>query len=888
MSDLHPAPVPQRTVPQRTVPERTVPRRRRRTLAVAAAATLALGASPALAVPGSAPAAPAAAPTADAAQARPQLELLDRGLVAAVTDDGVFLSWRLLAPESRAAGGSQEVDFQVLRDGELLGVVSGSTNYLDAAGSADATYRVTAVVDGRPVDRGAEATPWGEAVLDVPLRKPEGGTTPAGEAYTYSANDLSVGDVDGDGQYELMVTWYPSNAKDVSQKGYTGPTMLDTYRMDGTLLARVDLGVNIRSGAHYAQPLVYDLDGDGRAELLVKTAPGTRSTTYRDGQPVGERFVTMPEEDLAAGWSHDDDLRMSAEQYASHLADVFQGWDTHPEVVAGRWPATVEEALGVEGDPAPYPLSREDAEALVDHFIDVYAPARSGRNDLRTFEGFVLTGPEYLTAFDAATGEELDTVRYEPGRHDDGLMWGDYAMSRIEPGNRVDRFLSGIAYLDGDRPSAVLGRGYYTRAVVAAVDWDGESLTTRWTADSGWTPMANPFDAGPHGTEGTSPEWGRLTTQGFHSLSAADVDGDGRHEVVYGSATLDDDGSLLYSSYDELPEGSADPGALAKLGHGDAMHVTDIDPTRPGLEIFTVHEGGAYAPYGWALRDAAIGEVLAGEYSGRDTGRGMVGDVLPEQPGLEMWASVPGQPAGTIFTAQGAPVQGPRPLGTNQSIRWAADMTTQVLEGSGDATPTVVDARRGVLLEADGTLTNNGTKGNAGLVADVVGDWREELLLRTEDSTAVRMFLSTEVTDRGIPTLMHDPQYRAEVARQQTSYNQPSYPGWHLGSGTDPADVPVADLRAPGALDALADVLAGEVASGEVTGSTARRLGAALEQAQRHDAGGRAAAAARALDRFAAVLQRPGAGAGASEDAASVLGFQARVAAGLLDGAPRG
>ncbi|WP_299033300.1 rhamnogalacturonan lyase [uncultured Pseudokineococcus sp.] len=864
----------------------TTGHRTTRTVAAAAAAALVLGAAPAAASP-----APGGASERTAAAApgpRPQLELLDRGLVAAVTSDGVFLSWRLLATEAGAAGSAAAVDFEVSRDGQVLGTVSGSTNFLDADGAPDSVYRVVAVVDGSPVDRGAETTPWGEASLDVPLQKPADGTTPAGETYTYAANDLSVGDVDGDGQYELMVTWYPSNAKDVSQKGYTGPTMLDTYRMDGTLLARIDLGVNIRSGAHYSQPLVYDFDGDGKAELMVKTAPGTRSTTYRDGQPVAERHITMPAEDLAAGWSHEDDLRLSAEEYAAHLADVFQGWHAHPEVVAGSWPATIEEALGVEGEPASYPLSREDAEALVDHFIDVYAPARSSRNDLRTLEGFVLDGPEYLTVFDAGTGEELDTVRYEPGRHDDGLMWGDYAMSRIEPGNRVDRFLSGVAHLDGDRPSAIFGRGYYTRAVVVAHDWDGERISTRWTADSGWTPMSNPFDDGPHGVEGTDPEHGTLTTQGFHSLSAADVDGDGRHEVVYGSATLDHDGSLLYSSYDVMPEGSATPGVRAKLGHGDAMHVADIDPERPGLEIFSVHEGGAYAPYGWALRDAATGEVLAGEYSGRDTGRGMVGDVLPEVPGLEMWASMPGQAAGEILTARGEPVQGPRPLGTNQSIRWAADMTTQVLDRSGDGTPLVVDGRRGVLLEAEGTLTNNGTKGNAGLVADVLGDWREELLLRTEDSSAVRVHLSTEVTDRGIPTLMHDPQYRAEVARQQTSYNQPSYPSFHLGSGTDPAQVPVADLRAPGALDALARVLEGEVASGAVSGSTARQLRSALEQAQRHDDGGREAAAARALDRFRALLGRPAASAQVDEDAESVLDFQARATARLLDGAPRG
>jgi hypothetical protein len=306
-------------------------------------------------------------------------------------------------------------------------------------------------------------------------------------------------------------------------------------------------------------------------------------------------------------------------------------------VKTGQWPATLEAAFGID-QRYQYPLNRADAAALVDYFMDVYAPSRSDRNKLRDFEGFILSGPEYLSVFDGASGRELETIHYKPGRTDDGLRWGDYAMPRIEPGNRVDRFLAGVAYLDGSHPSAVFARGYYTRTTLAAYDWNGRRITARWAIDSGWTPMTNPFNDSPHGRDGTDPEYGSITTQGFHSLSASDVDGDGKHEVVYGAATIDDDGSVLYSSKDVLPPPSSNPGAIARLGHGDAMHVTDIDPQRPGKEIFTVHEGATSAPYGYALRDAATGQVIYGEYSGRDTGRGMVGDIIPEEPGLETWA----------------------------------------------------------------------------------------------------------------------------------------------------------------------------------------------------------------------------------------------------------
>ncbi|MCI2239058.1 rhamnogalacturonan lyase [Paenibacillus sp. TRM 82003] len=788
-----------------------------------------------------------------------QLEWLDRGLVAAATDRGVFLSWRLLGHEVTGATVSGETGpgFRVYRDGALVTTVTGSTNWLDTAGGEGSRYRVVPVVDGREAGPVGEATPWGGASLDVALRKPAGGTTPAGEQYTYSANDVSAADVDGDGQLELVVKWDPSNSKDVSQVGYTGNAYLDTYELDGTLLARVDLGVNIRAGAHYTQFLVQDFDGDGRAELMLKTAPGTSSTRYVDGEAAGTRPITLLPEDVAAGVTHADDYRLSAAQYREHFIGVLRGWHAHPEVVAGRWPVTVEEALGLEPRYS-YPLSQADAAALADHFIDVYAPARSSRNALRAFEGFILTGPEYLTVFDAGTGEELQTVAYEPGRTDDGLMWGDYAMSRIEPGNRVDRFLAGVAHLDGERPSAVFARGYYTRATLVAYDWDGERLTRRWSVDSGFAPMTNPFDDSPHGRDGTDPVYGTLTTQGFHSLSAADVDGDGRHEVVYGSATIDDDGSLLYSSFDTMPEGSADPGASARLGHGDAMHVTDIDPDRPGLEIFTVHEGGTWAPYGNALRDAATGETIFGTYSGRDTGRGMIGDVDPGTRGIEVWASMPNGTDGSgLLSARGEQLATTTP-GTNQSIRWAADGTTQIVEGSGDATPVVVDRDHGVLLTATGTRTDNGTKGNPALVADVLGDWREELVLRTTDSTALRIFLSTEVTDRAVRTLMHDAQYRDEVARQQTGYNQPTHPGFYLASDTDFTQVPAPDVLAP-TPEVLGARLAELSAAGEVTGPVVKVLRAHARNAQRHLERGRAEQAGRELHRFLDRLeQRPG------------------------------
>ena len=722
-------------------------------------------------------------PTAPAGT--PQLEKLDRGLVATSTSEGVFVSWRLLVSEATGATatGLTGTDFTVYRNGAAIATVTDSTNLLDPAGTATSQYSVAPVVGGVEGEASPAVMPWADGYVDLPLQKPADGVTPKGDAYTYSANDMSVGDVDGDGQYEYIVKWDPSNSKDVSQIGYTGNVYVDTYESDGRLLNRIDLGVNIRAGAHYTQVLAYDYDGDGKSELLLKTAPGTKTTRYaQSGAVASENFISLPKEDRKAGVTNQDDYRVSASGYYEHVVDMFVGWQDLPEVASGQWPATLEEAFGIPVT-HEYPLSRADAAELTDYFMDVYAPARSPRNLLRTFEGFILSGPEYMTVFEGATGKELQTVPVKTARYDDGLAWGDYAMARIEPGNRVDRYLGGVAYLDGVHPSAIFARGYYTRSTIVAYDWNGKKLTERWYADSGFPAMTNPFNDSPHGRDGSNPEYATLTTQGFHSLSAADVDGDGKQEVVYGSATLDDDGSLLYSSFDTLPEGSAAPGTEARLGHGDAMHVTDIDPNRPGLEIFTVHEGATSAPYGYALRDAATGEVIYGEYSGKDTGRGMIGDIDPTVPGLETWAT-------RLRSASGDSLPGTAP-GTNQSIRWAADGTTQIVNGTADAEVTIDSYTDGRLLTAAGTRSNNGTKGTASLVADVFGDWREELLVRTADSGAIRIYLSTSVTDRKLYTLMHDKQYRAEVARQNTTYNQPSYTGFYLASDTDFTTVPL-------------------------------------------------------------------------------------------------
>ncbi|MDG4782723.1 cellulose binding domain-containing protein [Micromonospora sp. WMMD961] len=576
-----------------------------------------------------------------------QMENLDRGLVSVRSGSGNLVSWRLLGTETSG------VAFNVYRGSTRVNAspITGATNYLDSGAAAGSAYTVRAVVGGVEQAASAPALQFGAGYLDVPLQVPAGGSTPSGESYTYSANDASVGDLNGDGSYEIVLKWDPSNAKDNSQSGYTGNVYVDAYTLTGTRLWRVDLGRNIRAGAHYTQFQVYDYDGDGRAEVAMKTADGTRSGT---GQVIG-----------------------------------------------------------------------------------------SSSADHRNSSGYVLSGPEYLTMFDGRTGAVLSTVTYDPPR---GTVssWGD------SYGNRVDRFLAGTAYLDGQRPSLIMARGYYTRAVIAAWDFRNGTLTKRWT-----------FDSNSSGN-------GAAAGQGNHQLSVADVDGDGRQEIVYGAATVDDNGRLLHSTGN---------------GHGDALHVGDLDPGRSGLEVFKVDEDGSKPSSYFA--DARTGQVLWSTPASGDNGRGVSADIWAGSPGAESWSSA----VAGLANTRGQNV-GRKPSSANFLAWWDGDPVRELLDGTKiDKYGTGGETR---LLDGSGVASNNGTKSTPALSGDILGDWREEVVWRTSDSRALRIYSTPTPTSSRIYTLMHDPQYRVAIAWQNTAYNQPPHPGFFIGNGM--ANPPTPDI----------------------------------------------------------------------------------------------
>jgi rhamnogalacturonan endolyase len=583
------------------------------------------------------------------------MEDLDRGLVAVKMGGGVYVGWRMLGYEYDEI--ASNVVYELYRDGAKIATVADSTNYLDPMGTSASSYAVSAVIRGNACPKSEPVEPWDQNYLTIPLEPPP--TGPHGGSYT--ANDASTGDLDGDGKLDIVLKWDPSNAQDNSKAGVTDDVFVDGYTLAGKRLFRIDLGPNIRAGAHYTQLSVYDLDGDGKAEVACKTAPGTKDGT-------GKTLSLGPA-------ASDDDSK-----------------------------------------------------------------------EYRNADGYVLTGPEYLTVFEGATGKELATAEY-PVPRGTVSSWGD------SYGNRVDRFNGGVAFVSdmgagkaaSGRPSIITGRGYYTRLTVSAYNYRDGKLTKNWIYDS-QTSLA------PDGA-------------GAHSEMAGDGDGDGAQEIITGAVTIGSEGALRCHT---------------GLGHGDALHVGELVKGKP-LAVFTVHEGAG----GYDVHDVATCKTYVAVTGGDDNGRGVADYIEPSNTAAAaFWSAT----APDRYSALDGKSLGDKPGSTNFLVYWDADESRELEDGTN-----ITKFGGGTLQGCNGCSSNNGTKSTPSLTADLLGDWREEIIWRESNSRALRVYTTTAVTQRRIYTLMHDPTYRAQVSFEQSAYNQPPHVGFHIGAGM--ADPPVPDIR---------------------------------------------------------------------------------------------
>lgn len=608
-----------------------------------------------------------------------QMEKLNRGVVAIRTSqDSVLVSWRYLRTDA------MNTEFDVFRNGKKVGHVGNrqGTYFKDYNPSPkQATYEVRISGEKSKV-KNQWLLPANAPIgyIDIALQKPTGYKDVEGKPVDYIANDASMADLDGDGEMEIILKWDPSNSKDNSQSGLTNNTFLDAYKLSNVkaskgkgynsqLLWRIDLGKNIRSGAHYTQFMVYDLDGDGCAELVCKTGDGTIDGV---GKVIGDANV---------------DHRVGMEDKSDE--------DYHATYVRGE-------------------LFRKD---------------QKGKRG-----GFLNRGPEFLTVFDGRNGAEIYTVDYVPERGD-LRGWGDnYA-------NRSDRFLACVAYLDGVHPSVVMCRGYYTRTVLAAWDFVDKKLKQRWVFDS-------------------NNEERIYAGQGNHNLRVADVDGDGRDEITYGSMAIDDDGTGLYST---------------GFGHGDALHVTSFFPLDDRLQVWDCHENKRD---GSDFRDAATGQVLFQLMDKSDVGRCMAADVDPNNPGLEMWSSR----SGGLRNVKGEVVDSLARIPINFAVWWDGDLLREMLDHETLSKFIPKEHACRPLFQMYDCLFNNGTKSNPCLAADILGDWREEVVTRTRDSEHLRIYISPMPTEYRFHTFLQDPVYRLSVTNQNVAYNQPTNVGFYFGA----------------------------------------------------------------------------------------------------------
>ncbi len=620
-----------------------------------------------------------AAETQALIDARPDIqrpmEKLGRGAVAVRMDGYTYISWRWLGTESadtryNVYKGLTMVNSAVYDPDIAASLIAenlNATNFVDLTNAK--YYTIIPVIDGVEQRNNAKQVQvLDNNYLDIPIQKPDDNEV-NGEKYTYTPGDASVGDLDGDGEYEIILKWDPSNAKDAAFAGFTGECIIDAYKMDGTRMWRVNMGPNIRAGQHDTQFMVYDYDGDGKAEMACRTADGTIAG---DGSIIGEKDKN-------------------------------------------------------------------------------YAVLNGGKN---------LQGPLYLTVFKGEDGSVIDTVPYDPqttGKTEDGKKW-DVTTWGDTMGNRSERYLAAVAYLDGTRPSMVFTRGYYTgpegdtggRTVIAAFDLIDGKIVQKWRFD-------------------TMDYNNQYIGQGNHSMSAADVDYDGCDELIYGSLAVDNDGKPMYST---------------GLGHGDAQHVADLDPSRPGLEVYSCHEDSG-SDYGYEMRDARTGEILYGANTGNDNGRGTAADIDPNYKGCEGWSA-----AGVLTAADGTVISTNYTMPANFLCWWDGDLGREVQNDIYISKWNGEKNKTETIFTASGCTSINSTKANPSLTADLFGDWREEVVYPLKDGSALRIYTTTTPTSYKLPTLMHDIQYRMHVAYQNDCYNQPAHLSYYLGYDTETVPVP--------------------------------------------------------------------------------------------------
>ena len=469
-----------------------------------------------------------------------------------------------------------------------------------------------------------------------------------------------------------------------------------------------------------------DVDGDGELEILMKFDNASwAGESYQKAGHNGEYFII-------------EVFKLNGKRLwwidlGPNMAD-FQ--NNEQNIVAYDWDQDGKaEALMRASDGTVIHMSDGTEHVIGDRSKNYLAATSSG-------QWFVHQGNEYLVYMNGETGKPYQVMDYPLKRLEDGetdleKAWGDGY------GHRSTKHFFGAPYLDGRHPSIFLARGIYTRHKMIALDVnpDTHELTERWR----WN----------NNTPGSA--W---YGQGYHNYSIADVDWDGRDEICFGSMVIDDNGHGL---------------STTGLGHGDAQHHGDFNPYIHGHEIYACNEDAPDNNY----RDATTSKIYYRQTSSNDDGRAMMGNFSNEYPGC---LGRSGHDT-AISSVTNNHIPNDISFDVNFRIYWDGDLLEETFNGTGtrNSTGRIYKPSTGsTITTLTGSLTNNDTKATPCYQGDILGDWREEVIMRTADNK-IRIYSTTMPTEWRNYTLWHDMQYRQAMVWQMCGYNQPPHVSYFLG-----------------------------------------------------------------------------------------------------------
>ena len=633
-------------------------------------------------------------------QAQRPTDQLDRGLVAIPTGAAGNSNTNLVTWR-RLPGEYYDVKYNLYKNGTKLASNLTTTCYGDNQ-SAPATtqYQVAAVVNGKEQAKSPVAKAWTQYVYK-----------------SYGNNR------------------YPTAYLDIA--------LANVYDRDGNDVT-----------AHYEpnDAELADLDGDGQLEIIVKRLNVVDAAGYDSGLKDAKgqaRYIIYPKasKEFVVLDAYDVDWQTGAATMLWRIdcgPNMVSSNSTEIDIIAYVWDEDGKAEVVLRGADNMIVYGSDGKTQLYtigDMSVNTrptwYTSNEKGSSTANL--AYTNTGAEYLIYMNGETGALYQKTDY-PLTRGNASDWGDTS------GHRSSKYFMGAPFLDGRRASLFLGRGIYTRHKMMAMDLNVASHT--WSQRWSW-----------NCSNSSSPWYGN----GYHNFIIADVDEDGRDEIVYGSMVIDDNGKGL---------------STTGLGHGDSQHVSDFDPFRKGLEFFGCNEDNPAMNY----RNATTSEIYIRRTATEDDGRGLMANFSNSYPGSQ-GRSVSTSILSSVSDGEINELGGDGFINwgdLNFRIYWDGDLCSEILNSPGTAKEAKIE-KPGFerIFTSSGCNMNNDSKNNPCFQGDIIGDWREEIVVRC--GAGLRVYTTGVWTGYSLPTLWSDHQYRQAMVWQMMAYNQPPHLSYFLG-----------------------------------------------------------------------------------------------------------